>query len=128
MEGKCYCGSESFFSKCCKPFIEGNEDAPTSEKLMRSRYAAYVIQNADYLLDTTHVSKRKLHSKEDILNWSKSNQWIKLEILHVSEDSVEFKAFYIDQNQKEQLHHELSVFQKMNDRWYYVSGEFLNDN
>mgnify|MGYP006378260677 FL=1 len=126
MEGKCYCGSESLFSKCCKPFIEGNEDAPTAEKLMRSRYAAYVIQNADYLLDTTHVSKRKLHSKEDILHWSKSNQWIKLEILHFSEDSVEFKAFYIDNDLRAQVHHEKSLFKKEIGKWFYVDGQFYS--
>ncbi|MGI9582386.1 hypothetical protein ACR1PO_14300 [Chryseobacterium sp. RRHN12] len=24
------------------------------------------------------------------------------------------------------MHHEFSVFQKMHERWYYVSGEFLD--
>ena len=124
MKNRCYCGSEKTFSNCCEFFILGKENAPTAEKLMRSRYSAYATQNADYLLNTTHVSQRKYHSKEDILNWSKSNQWIKLEVLNASEDSVEFKAFYIDSDLRAQIHHEKSSFKLENEKWFYVDGQF----
>ena len=124
MKNSCYCGSEKTFSNCCEPFILGKENAPTAEKLMRSRYSAYATQNADYLVNTTHVSKRKFHSRIDILKWSKSNQWIKLEILNASEDSVEFKAFYIDSDLRAQIHHEKSSFKLENEKWFYVDGQF----
>lgn len=124
MKNSCYCGSEKTFSKCCEPYILGKENAPTSEKLMRSRYSAYATENADYLVNTTHISERKYHSKEDVLNWSKSNQWIKLEVLNVSEDSVEFKAFYIDSDLTAQIHHEKSSFKLENEKWFYVDGQF----
>ncbi len=48
---------------------------------MCSRYSAYAIQNADYLLATTHISERKYYSKIEILDWATSNSWQKLEII-----------------------------------------------
>ncbi len=124
MSKNCYCGNVKPFAECCEIFIKGIEKAPTAEKLMRSRYSAYATQAVDYLIETTHVSKRKYHSKEDILIWSKSNQWIKLEILNSSENTVEFKAYYIDSDLKAQVHHEKSTFKNDNGLWFYVDGEF----
>ncbi|MFC6095327.1 YchJ family protein [Flavobacterium qiangtangense] len=124
MSKNCYCGNVKPFAECCEIFIKEIEKAPTAEKLMRSRYSAYATHAVDYLVNTTHVSKRKYHSKEDILIWSKSNQWIKLEILNSSENTVEFKAYYIDSDLKAQVHHEKSGFKNDNGLWFYVDGEF----
>lgn len=55
----CYCGLPKIFSDCCQPIIEGFKKAPTAEAVMRSRYSAYSIHQADYLIETTHVSQRK---------------------------------------------------------------------
>ena len=121
----CHCGSQKSFSECCEIFIKGTEKAPTAEKLMRSRYSAYVVQAADYLVNTTHISTRKYNSKEDILNWSKSNRWIKLEILNATENSVEFTAYFLDSNLIAQIHHEKSTFKKEKDCWFYVDGRFF---
>jgi SEC-C motif-containing protein len=55
------------------------------------------------------------------------NQWTKLEIIQTPAlNHVEFKAYYTDQDGHPQLHHEFSIFQKCMNRWYYVSGEFLD--
>lgn len=126
MNKNCYCGSDKLFSECCEVFIKGIEKAPTSEKLMRSRYCAYVVQDVAYLVNTTHVSTQKYHSKSDILNWSKSNQWLKLEVLNSSETNVEFKAYFLDSNLKAEIHHEKSTFKKENESWFYVEGEFFD--
>ena len=59
--------------------------------------------------------------------WGEINQWTKLEIVDKpSTNKVEFKAFYIDEDGNEQLHHELSQFKLIQNRWYYVTGEFLD--
>ncbi len=92
---------------------------------MRSRYSAYAIHNADYLLSTTHISERKYYSKTEILDWATSNSWQKLEIISFSETMVEFKAYYLDLNQKLTIHHELSNFKLEDGFWFYVDGEFL---
>ena len=37
-----------------RPFISGNQPAPTPGQLMRSRFTAYVSHNVDYLIATWH--------------------------------------------------------------------------
>lgn len=121
---QCYCGSGKPFSECCEHYISGTEKAPTAEALMRSRYSAYVACNAHYLWSTTHPKERKYHSKAAMLDWAKSNQWLKLEILFANDTIVEFKAYYLDNTLKAQVHHERSVFTKEGDSWYYVDGTY----
>ena len=120
----CYCCSSVSFSECCQPLIEGKRPAPTAEKLMRSRYSAYATQSVDYLIATTHSSKKKYLSKSDILNWARANQWVKLEIVKASDNIVEFKAYYLDSDLKAQIHHERSYFEKENNLWFYIDGDF----
>lgn len=125
----CPCCSEKLYENCCKPYHTKEKNTPTAEALMRSRFAAFAIPNGAYLYNTTLPAKRKFHNEVELQEWGEINQWKKLEIVSKpSLNQVEFKAFYIDSNGNEQLHHELSVFQKIGDRWFYVSGEFLNDN
>jgi SEC-C motif-containing protein len=122
---KCYCGSEKTFQDCCEPIIKGTQKAQTAETLMRSRYSAYATHEADYLLATTHSSERKYYSKSEILNWATSNQWLELEIIKTTENTVEFKAFFLDNTLQKQMHHELSTFKLENGNWFYVDGRFF---
>lgn len=120
----CFCGASVSFENCCEPFIKGSKNAPTAEALMRSRYSAFATGAADYLMNTTHSSKRKLHNKSEILAWSQSNQWLRLEILAVTETTVTFNAYYLDQNLKAQIHYEHSTFKLENGKWFYVDGVY----
>ncbi|WP_396170622.1 YchJ family protein [Flavobacterium sp.] len=120
----CYCGSNASFEDCCQVYIKGIQKAPTAEALMRSRYSAYAIGDADYLVATTHYSTRKLHRKEDILEWSQSNHWKQLEVLASTETTVKFKAYYSDYQGKLQVHEEHSAFVLENGSWFYVDGEY----
>jgi SEC-C motif domain protein len=76
------------------------------------------------LLATTHSSERKYYSKEEILRWASSNQWQKLEIISATETTVEFKAYYKDTDNVDQMHYEFSTFKKEKDSWFYVDGKF----
>lgn len=120
----CYCGNSLSFQDCCEPYIKGIKKAPTCETLMRSRYSAYATAEADYLIATTHLSTRKLYKKSDILAWSKNNKWLKLEILASTETTVTFKAYFLDENLKAQVHYEHSTFKFENGNWFYVDGEY----
>jgi len=120
----CYCGTTISFKDCCEPYLKGNKNALTAEALMRSRYSAFATGAANYLLDTTHSSKRKFHNKSEILAWSQSNQWLRLEILASTETTVTFKAYYLDENLKAQVHYEHSTFKFENNKWFYVDGEY----
>ena len=125
MANNCYCGNLLTFENCCQPIINGIKKANSAEELMRSRYSAYCTQEADYLVNTTHLSTRKFHKKAAILDWSQSNNWLKLEVIVATETTVEFKAFYVDENLKAQMHHEKSTFVFENGSWFYVDGIFF---
>ena len=122
----CPCCSEKTYIECCKPFHTKEKHAKTAETLMRSRFSAFAIPNGEYLMETTFPSKRKFHNTKDLQEWGEINVWTKLEIVKSSFDQVEFKAHYTDENGKPQIHHEDSKFQKIAERWYYVSGKFLD--
>jgi SEC-C motif-containing protein len=120
----CFCGTTIPFQNCCEPYLTGSENAATAEALMRSRYTAFATGAADYLVNTTHVSKRKYHNKSEILAWSQSNQWLRLEILAATETTVTFNAYYLDENLKAKIHYEHSTFKLENGKWFYVDGEY----
>ncbi|EKT4508615.1 YchJ family protein [Flavobacterium psychrophilum] len=120
----CYCNKNKLFSECCEPYILGAKKAPTAEALMRSRYPAYCISDVSYILKTTHISTRKFHKKKEILAFASQNEWVKLEIVNVTETIVTFNAFYLDSKQKYAMHCEKSTFKKEGDTWFYVDGEW----
>lgn len=124
VDKNCYCGSGETFANCCEPYIKGVKKAPTAEALMRSRYSAYAVHDANYLWATTAPTERKHTSKSSILGWAKSNQWIKLEVLNATQTTVEFKAYFLDYQLQAQIHHEKSTFIKEGENWYYKDGEY----
>jgi len=120
----CACGSGKSYTNCCEPFHLNKENAPTAEALMRSRYSAFVFQNADYLYETTDPLKRKGNSRKAYLDSAKNTKWVKLEILFSAADVVEFKAYYLGRNFNIEILHEKSNFRQENDKWFYVDGTF----
>ena len=122
----CPCGSDLQYQDCCRPYHLTLKSAPTAEALMRSRYSAFVLADADYLYQTTHVSKRKGNSKDAYLKSAKDTKWLKLEIISANRDQVEFKAFYLNKKFQPQVLHEKSNFKLENGKWYYVDGVFYS--
>ncbi|WP_029283295.1 YchJ family protein [Pedobacter sp. R20-19] len=120
----CPCGSALQYENCCQPYHLKLKLAPTAEALMRSRYAAFVLAEADYLSETTHVSKRKGNGKDAYLQSAKETKWVKLEIIAADFNTVEFKAFYLTQKFQTAVLHEKSNFVLENGKWYYVDGVF----
>ncbi len=121
----CFCGSLTDYQNCCARYLEGRENVPNAEALMRSRYTAYVLCKSAYLIESTHPKKRYLHNRKDIEAWSLENKWLKLEILETSGNYVVFKAYYLDENMQNQVHYESSKFEFLKGSWYYVEGKFL---
>ncbi|MBL4770156.1 MAG: hypothetical protein JKY61_03170 [Planctomycetes bacterium] len=65
----CPCGSQLAKSKCCVRYIQGFENAPTPEALMRSRYTAFTMgtgEAASYLFATHHPGFRSPNLKQDL--------------------------------------------------------------
>ncbi|WP_457743560.1 YchJ family protein [Sulfurimonas sp.] len=118
----CICGNEKEFSECCGAIIEAKRSPATPQELMRSRYSAYVRANAEYLLTSTVKENRYPGDIELIKEFSTSVEWLKLDILNAVNDTVEFKAYYKD-NQNIQVLHEKSNFVKEDGVWRYKDGE-----
>ena len=112
------------YANCCQPYHLKTKIAPSAEALMRSRYSAFVVADADYLYETTFAGKRKGNSKAAYLQSAKNTKWLKLEIVSASLDTVEFKAFYLDKQFKTRVLHEKSNFKSVDGKWYYVDGVF----
>lgn len=125
---QCPCGLEADFSFCCGPLISGEKKADTPEELMRSRYSAYVKLEMDYLLSTTHPSQRSSHDPKATRDWAESSEWNGLDIVSTHkggpvdiEGTVEFIAKYRQKGERRE-HHELAVFKKVDDTWYFEDG------
>lgn len=117
----CYCDSGQEFSQCCEPFILGAKDPATPEQLMRSRYSAYVTQNIAYLKATLTPKDRSTFKESDTREWAKA-EWLGLEVLSASGNTVEFTAKY-KMNGKTLEHHEVSTFKKIDGKWYFLEGD-----
>jgi SEC-C motif-containing protein len=118
---RCPCDEQRRYSACCEPFHAG-APAPTAETLMRSRYSAYALLLAPYLLDTWHASTRPAE-----LTLDPELRWLGLKVQrHRSEGSqatVEFVARWRIGGGSAQRMKEVSRFLREGSRWYYVDGE-----
>jgi SEC-C motif domain protein len=120
---RCPCNSGDSYGDCCGPLHAGVSTAPTAERLMRSRYSAFVVGDADYLLATWHPSTRPVSCDIDA-----GARWFSLEILTKtggsifdSDGTVEFRAQYREAGVAHEQH-ENSRFVRENRRWYYLDG------
>jgi SEC-C motif domain protein len=100
---------------------EGRTAAATAEQLMRSRYSAFVVRDAAYLLRTWSAATRprELDLEDDI-------EWTGLEILGSTggsafhaEGTVEFRADYVAEGEAGHQQED-SRFLRENGAWVYA--------
>lgn len=100
---------------------------------MRSRYSAYALALADYIIQTTHPSHPEINQKnwdwrEDILSFARETEFVDLEILSFEEKGenafVTFTAS-IKQQDKDISYTEKSFFERLEGHWLYKDAEFL---
>ncbi|KRG33265.1 YchJ family protein [Psychrobacter sp. P11G3] len=142
------------YQNCCQPyhyafynaaFYNDEVDeadgikAETAERLMRTRYSAFVLVKPEYIVKTTVPAQQALLNVAAIESWAKETDWAGLEIVEHTPKlgkrhaQVEFKAYFkspeetaSDLAEKTQAHHELSTFVKVKDkanndvRWYFL--------
>lgn len=132
----CPCQSGAVYSKCCAPFHEHREFPQTALQLMRSRYCAYALKNAPYIIETSDKdSPLRMDSLEkwllDISAFSAATRFNGLKIIEHEEEInndclsyVTFHAFLQSTAAGEDMSFvERSRFNKRDGRWYYHSGE-----
>ncbi|WP_163558012.1 YchJ family protein [Halomonas sp. NO4] len=118
----CPCGSGRSLAGCCGRYHAG-DPAPTPEALMRSRYSAFALDLADYLLATWHPSTRPARLDPD-----PATVWKCLEVLEVLESGeegergwVHFRATFREGRRWSVLE-ESSRFVREAGRWFYLDG------
>ena len=127
----CPCHSQKPYSACCQPYHAGRlpENALA---LMRSRYSAFVLELADYIIQTTHPTNPAYQKdakawKEEILAFCRDMRFVGLEIKEfIDGPNVAFVTFtaQLKQGEADASFTERSRFIKENGRWLYQSGSF----
>jgi SEC-C motif domain protein len=122
MSMTCPCGTGQSYAACCGRFHGGPEHlaAPTPEALMRSRYAAFVLDLRDYLVDTWAEGERPSHIEppEAGLKWL--GLTVKGQGLSGPDEGwVHFVARYKVGGRAFRLE-ERSLFLRQGGRWAYV--------
>ena len=112
----CHCGLHLPYAECCGPFHRGAASPGTAERLMRSRYSAYVVEEVPYLLQTWHPTTRPASLQLDGIRWTR------LEVLETTgggmlenEGTVRFLAHH-----REGVLGEHSRFVRDRGRWSYL--------
>lgn len=120
----CPCDAQRDYANCCAPYHQHIQIPQTAEALMRSRYSAFAMQNADYLQATWDKNTRPktLDLTDDATIWQQ------LRIVNTqkggandSKGKVEFKAFGVIAGQPFVMH-EISRFVKRQQHWFYIDG------
>ncbi|MEV7797807.1 YchJ family metal-binding protein [Microbacterium foliorum] len=120
---RCPCGSGDLFGGCCGPLL-GGSPAPTAERLMRSRFTAFSVKDAAYLLATWHPSTRpaEIDLDDDVV-------WRRLVVVDRTgggpfdrDGEVEFEAFWQQGGERGSLR-ERSRFVREDRRWLYLDGQ-----
>ncbi|WP_114560146.1 YchJ family protein [Desertihabitans aurantiacus] len=121
MEG-CVCGSGRPSARCCDPLLAGRP-APAAERLMRSRYTAFVRGDVDHLRASWHPSTRPA-----TLSLDPHVVWEGLTVLRTERGGlldddgvVEFRARCRRASGPEVLH-EVSRFRREGRDWFYLDG------
>lgn len=111
------------FDECCGPFLAGTKSAPTAEHLMRSRYSAFSVGDADYLVATWHSS-----TAPNDLTLDPLQRWYRLDILDThaggivdTAGTVEFSAYFRHPDGNGVMH-ESSRFVRVDGAWVYLDG------
>ena len=120
----CPCQSSLSYEDCCGRFHLDNLFPETAEQLMRSRYSAFVLKNIPYIVQTTVPSQQPLLDEKALQDWADETQWLGLEIVKAetltkTQSAVEFKAHF-QGGEQPQVHHEYSLFVKIDRHWYFV--------
>jgi SEC-C motif domain protein len=124
---RCPCGSGLPYAECCGRLHDGTATAATAEQLMRSRYSAFVVGDADHLLATWHSTTRprSLELDGDL-------RWTGLDVLGTTggallgaEGTVEFRAHY-RVGGRSGAQHENSRFAREDGQWRYLDGVSLD--
>jgi SEC-C motif-containing protein len=126
----CPCHSQKTYDECCKKYHEGSLPVNAVD-LMRSRYAAYALNLATYIIQTTDCENPEFEPdfkkwQKQIEAFSKSTEFCDLKILDFKQEGDQATvSFYANLKQmgQDMSFTEKSTFRKINGKWLYLKGE-----
>lgn len=130
----CPCTSSLPYHSCCRPYHTHLKKPKKAVELMRSRFSAYALSLADYIIETTHaknphfLSNKKLWTQQ-ILNFSDHTFFDDLIILEENEKNHQGYVHFLAKMREKKApyknisFYEKSLFIKEGDQWFYLSGE-----
>jgi len=130
-DASCPCGQRNAkaqplrYGDCCGRYLESDTTAPDAQALMRSRYSAFVLERAPYLLATWHASHRPAS-----MEFEPGVKWLGLEVRdygpphpeHPDHAEVAFVARQKPVSGSAVRLHERSRFVCEGGRWLYLDG------
>lgn len=94
---------------------------------MRSRYAAFTLQDEAYLLASWHASTRPASLN---LHQLPSAKWLGLKVIaHETQDETHATVKFVARHKldgRAQRLHEVSRFVREDGRWFYLDGEIVS--
>lgn len=117
----CPCGLPAPYADCCGRLHAGSAQAVTAEQLMRSRYSAFVLRDAAYLLRTWSAEHRPT-----TLRFDDDRVWTGLEVIGGTGGS----AFHTEGTVEFRAHHRTGDRvgeQRENSRFVRVDGAWVYD-
>jgi len=122
-DARCPCLSGLPFGECCGPVLAGTAEAPTAERLMRSRFTAFAVGDAPWLLASWHPSTRPA-----TLELDPELRWYRLDVLATErggpfdrEGTVAFAAHHRGPDGAG-VQRETSRFRRVDGAWRYLDG------
>ncbi|MFJ6200100.1 YchJ family protein [Micromonospora sp. NPDC092111] len=119
----CPCGAGLPYDDCCGPVHRGDGTAATAAALMRSRFSAFAVGDADYLLRSWHSTTRPARLRLD-----PAQRWTRLEIVDTAHGglldgtgTVTFRAHYREAGRPGTLD-ERSRFVREDGHWVYLDA------
>lgn len=119
----CPCDSLLPYVECCAPYHRGTREAPDARALMRSRYAAFVLKEVDYLWRTLHADhpdrdRPAADVLRELRDACSANRYMSLRVLETQEPDAHGVA---------RVTFTARVFRKGRDLSFVERSEFLHD-
>jgi SEC-C motif domain protein len=127
----CPCTSGKKYKKCCRPYHQGVA-VPGSPELLRARFAAYVLRDVDFIMQTTHPESPRV---EQANRWRASLEaytlrtvYRKLDILDADADAITYTVVYWSLGRAEdESHSTRSHFKQHEGKWYYFDDSKIEN-
>jgi len=143
-DAPCGCGSGQVFKSCCGPFLVAGKQDATPEEMLRARYSAYKLGNADFIIDSTHpknedyvkyIEEAQATLKSGTRRWAKevlaltdAYDYLGLEVVssEIKGDTaiVIFRALFRE-GESLMAVEEQTLFLRQGGRWLYRDGETI---